>query len=105
MGISYDWDEALPANIPEVDWTQFSPERMSEICEDLDIHVNMSNEIDSYTHPSSEDLNYSRWRNKEQNLIDNHKREVDWRDEEIRNLNNLVDRLNNRIYDLERGNR
>lgn len=102
MGMSYDWEEVLPELIEEVDWTQFSSEQMTDICEALDTHVNMTHEIDSYTHPSQEDLVQSRWYQEKKSLTDNHKYETDWRDGEIKRLKNLVDDLYQRIDRLNR---
>lgn len=93
MGMRYDWEEVLPEIIEEVDWTQFSDKQITNICEALDTHVNMTHEIDSYTHPSQEDLNQSRWYQEKQSLNANHKYETDWRDDEIKRLKNLVGNL------------
>lgn len=102
MSTSYDWEEVLPELIEEVDWSQFSSKQMTDICEALDTHVNMTHEIVSYTHPSQEDLVQSRWYQEKQSLTDNHKYETDWRDGEIKRLKNLVDDLYQRIDRLNR---
>ena len=93
----YVWEEILPETIPEVDWSQFTEEQMSDIGEMLDTHVSMTDEVYAYTVPSSSDMAQTRWYQKEQSLVERHKYETDWRDERIRELENKVRDLRYRI--------
>lgn len=93
MSSNYSWDEVLPDVIEEVDWTQFTEEQMNKICEALDTHVDMSQEIYSYTVPSNEDMESSRWYQKEKSLNENHKYETDWRDKRIEYLESEIKSL------------